>query len=124
MILVIIIVLLLDTYYKNNIYIGTHGQVICFDLDTLAITWKCDLPTGWILLSVGEDTVVVRTPNWIYALEAESGEVQWKVLIDGMSMHAVTEDDVFIRSDDGNLYRIDIESGHIIESYYLGGFLY
>ena len=38
-------------------------------------------------------------------------------------MPAVTEGDVFVGSSDGTLYRVDMESGEIVWSQYVGGFL-
>lgn len=112
------------SYHDNNIFIGTNGKIICLNKITHVIKWEHTLQSKWTLLSVGDNTVVIRIIDWVYALDTDGGNIQWKVPIDGMSMHAMTKDDIFIGSDDGNLYRISTESGHITESYHLGGFLY
>ena len=111
-------------YHDGRIYSGSVGNVICFDTETHELLWRYRLPSGWALVLVGNGVVVIRGWNSVYCLDAETGEELWKTPVKGRSMPAMTGEEIFIGSDDGNLYRIDIQSGRITQSYYLGGFVF
>lgn len=109
------------TYYKNKIYFGMWEHVMCIDVETQEPVWNKDIP-GWGLLSVGNGVVVVRSWHQVDCLDAETGEELWTIPVKGFSMPVMTENEVFFESDD-ILYRADITSGKITESYYLEEFL-
>lgn len=111
-------------YYSNNLYIGMLGYVVCVDVETQEPLWEYNDISGWALLSVGNGVVVVRSWLQVDCLDAETGKKLWELPVTGISMPAMTENEVFIGSDDKTLYRADIKSGNIIESYYLGDSVY
>ncbi|MBU7025428.1 MAG: PQQ-binding-like beta-propeller repeat protein [Theionarchaea archaeon] len=111
-------------YYSNRIYIGSTGYVMCVDVETQESLWEYKDVPGWGLLSVGNGIVVVRSWTRVDCLDAETGEELWKISVNGSSMPVMTENEVFIGSDDKTLYRVDIKSGKITESYYLGDSVY
>ena len=113
-----------SAYYDGRIYTGLIGNVICVDTETQELLWRYRLSSGWALVLTGNGVVVVRGSNSVYCLDAETGEEFWKTPVKGLSMPAMTREEIFIGSDDGNLYRIDIQSGRISQSYHLGGYVF
>lgn len=111
-------------YYNNNLYIAMVGCVVCVDVETQELLWECDDIPGWALLSVGKGVVVVRSWLQVDCLDAETGKELWEMPVTGISMPVMTENEAFIGSDDKTLYRVDIKSGKITESYYLGDSVY
>jgi outer membrane protein assembly factor BamB len=109
------------TYYRNRIYMSLKGYVMSVDVESYQPLWEYKLAEGEdSFLSVGKGKVVARGEDWVYCLDAETGQELWKIFIEGgAAMPALTREWAFIGSTDGNLYQIHTKSGES-HSYYLG----
>lgn len=112
------------TYDTGRIYIGTLSYVVCIDIETQELLWEYEDVPMWAMLSVGNGVVVVCSWTRVDCLDVETGGILWKIPIGGDSMPVMTEHEVFIGAGDENLYRVDIKTGKILESYYLGEAVY
>ena len=112
------------SYGTGRIYVSTSTYMFCMDTETQEPLWEYKDVLPWGLLSVGNGVVVVCTWIRVDCLDAETGEVLWNIPIGGQSMPAMTEHEVFIGSADEYLYRVDIKTGKIFESYYVGEAIY
>lgn len=110
-------------HYNNNLYFGLMSRVICADSENLELLWEHEFVSLWTPLCVGNGVVVVCGTT-TDCIDAETGKELWKIPVSGRGMAAMTENELFVGSDDGNLYRIDITSGEIIDTYHLGGHVY
>jgi outer membrane protein assembly factor BamB len=111
------------TYYENRIYMSCKGYVMAADMETWGRVWEYDLSQGWdAFFSVGYGVVVANGEDSTSCLDVKTGQKLWEIPgIWGSRMPVITEEDVFIGSFDGTLYRIHTESGEIIWSDYVGG---
>ena len=107
-------------YYEKKIYVGLIEQVMCIDTETQELLWESEFP-GFALISVGSGVVVAGGGDWVSCFDAETGDELWKIPMRGSATPAMAGEEVFIGSSDGYLYRVDIKSGTVVESYHLGG---
>jgi outer membrane protein assembly factor BamB len=109
------------TYYENRIYISLKGYIMAVDVESCQSLWEYKLAEGdYTFLSVGNGVVVARGKDWVYCLDARTGQELWKIFIEGgVTTPALTREWAFIVSTDGNLYQIHTKSGES-HSYYLG----
>ncbi len=114
------------TYNEGRLYMVLKGYVLAVDMKTQTTVWEYQLPQGWEApLAVGHGMVVVRGLNRVSCLDAVTGRELWEVLIRGEStLPALTKSEVFVGSAEGILYRLDIKTGKIKESYRLGSSVY
>ncbi|MBU7017373.1 MAG: YbhB/YbcL family Raf kinase inhibitor-like protein [Theionarchaea archaeon] len=110
------------TYYKKNLYIGGRGVVFCVDVKTQEVVWNHEIPALSPALSVGNGVIVVRGFLQADCLDAETGEELWTKPLGGTGMSVMSGSDVFIE-DWETLYRVDIKSGNIKESYNVDEFI-
>jgi Raf kinase inhibitor-like YbhB/YbcL family protein len=110
------------TYYKKNLYIGGRGVVFCVDVETQEVVWNHEIPALSPALSVGNGVIVVRGFLQVDCLDAETGKELWTKPLGGTGMSVMIGSDVFIE-DWETLYRVDIKSGNIEESYNVGEFI-
>lgn len=108
------------TYYENKIYFCVMGYVLCMDTETQEPLWEYKDVTGWSPLSVGNGVVVLGGWAQVDCLDAETGKKLWTIPLGGSGTPVMTKNEVFFGSDQ-DLYRVDIKSGEIVESYQLGG---
>lgn len=112
-------------YYHNKIYIGLPGNILCMDVDTQELLWDLkDIP-GYTLLSVGNGVVIVRSWTHVSCLDAETGEELWRIAVYGfyVPVPVMTKNEVFIASGE-DIWRVDIKSGEVVESYHIGTSVY
>jgi outer membrane protein assembly factor BamB len=113
-------------YYANKMYLSLGGCVICVDGESWDPLWEYRLSEGKdVVLSANCGMLVATGGSWTYCLDAETGKELWKTPVKGFFTEAaITREDVFVGSDDGNLYRLDLQSGSIKGRYYLGGVVF
>lgn len=113
-------------YYADNVYLSLGGCVICVDGEDWNLQWEYRLSTGEdVVLSANCGVLVATGGRWTYCLDAETGKELWKIPVKGyFTEAAITLEDVFVGSDDGILYRLNLQSGNIKERYYLGGIVF
>lgn len=98
------------------------GVVFCVDVKTQEVVWNHEIPALSPALSVGNGVIVVRGFLQADCLDAETGEELWTKPLGGTGMSVMSGSDVFIE-DWETLYRVDIKSGNIKESYNVGEFI-
>jgi outer membrane protein assembly factor BamB len=113
------------TYYKKRIYMSLKGYIMSVDVESYQQLWEHKLTEGeYAFLSVGNGIVAAHDGKWVYCLDAETGQESWKIHIEGpLIMPAMTKEYVFVGSNNGNLYQIDVESG-VMSSYHLGSHVF
>jgi outer membrane protein assembly factor BamB len=109
------------TYYKNRIYMSLKGYIMSIDVESYQQLWEYKLTEKeYAFLAVGNGMVAAHDGTWVYCLDAETGQESWRKHIEGpLIMPAMTEEYVFVGSEDGALHQIDIRSGEM-SSYHLG----
>lgn len=120
-------------YGHGTVYVGSYDQhVYAIDAETGTQRWKRDVgglvrgsATVWgdaIYVGVGchnlacswyaeEDEVPEN--GWVYSLDAESGETNWRFDVgdEVVSTPAVVDETVYVGGSDGTLYALDAASG-------------
>lgn len=118
--------------YSDNIYITTlDGKLIKIhnNGNDASITWEFN--TGSPIESspiIGQDNTIFFgcDSNAVFAVNGETGNQIWKmntngpVKSTGYIVQGATSNILYIGSDDGNLYTIDILTGTILSTFYVG----
>lgn len=120
-------------YSDETVYVGSYDRhLYAIDGDSGTERWSRlfdglirGSPTPWnesVIVGVGchnlacawyADEAEVPETGWIYSLDANTGETNWRIEVgdEVVSTPAVTDGAVYIGASDGTLYALDPESG-------------
>lgn len=59
---------------RNNLYVASHGRVICIQKRTKLLKWGGDITT----ILVESDIVYAAARGEIFALNPDSGDIHWR----------------------------------------------
>lgn len=126
-------------YADGTVYVGSYDMsVYAIDAASGEKHWHRDLgglirgsPTvmnGTVFIGVGCHNLACAryaeeanaTENgWIYALDAESGETEWRYTVGSevVSTPAVDDETVYVGASDDQMYALDIDSGDVSWTY-------
>ncbi|MFP4418067.1 MAG: PQQ-binding-like beta-propeller repeat protein [Chitinivibrionales bacterium] len=110
-----------ERLYIAHRRINNAGVLMCAHIAVNKILWQHDAPAVYHM-SASEGTLIIRSQS-VYALDAMTGKTRWKVQTGGCSPVANSGDCFYVlnEEDSGRLLRLDVKSGAILESHYLGG---
>ena len=100
--------------------IDNTGAVYCFDIAGNPL-WHCDMPR-FFSMDHADGTLLCRSQA-VYALDARSGDLRWKVDAGGCSPTASSCGYCFVSAagDEGALLQLNLTSGKILNRYTIGG---
>lgn len=126
-------------YDDGTVYVGSYDKhLYAVDAETGDERWSRSFdglirgsPTprnGSVLVGVGchnlacawyAEEAEVPENGWIYSLDADSGETNWRVEVGAevVSTPAVTDDAAYVGASDGTLYALDPTSGEELWTY-------
>jgi len=115
------------------LYVGTFGgKLFALNAENGAIVWEFSTEDGgwiWSGPSISDGVLYFGDLNgYFYAVDAETGTQKWQLApeqLDGQIVGSplVMDQDIYITSQDGNLYKLDT-SGKVQWSQALGGNIY
>jgi len=105
------------------------STVICFDLHSKKECWRNVLPRGLLtsrMIKVGDLLFIAAENEYLYAVNALSGQIKWKAKISGTPsrIHPVEDKIYLIGGADRALYEIIQQSGEILGRFELKGTTY
>lgn len=123
----------------NKLFIGNHetGDLHAFDVHSGEQLWENQAPNwihsemiyhnGKVYVGFGnrffrDDGIRGTGENGVMALDADSGDILWKYNTDGevMPTPAYHDGAVYIATGDRNLYKLDPDTGGVLNQTYIG----
>jgi outer membrane protein assembly factor BamB len=98
-----------------------NGDLYAFDVATGEVRWKTHvhpavelfteyMPSRKPLIVVANSVLLYRTSENLYALSAETGEIQWEFGAQGIRAHTVEDSVVYLLLDD-SFYALNLDTG-------------